>query len=131
MHVRGTNHSMLAAILLGLSLTYWLAIFIATHLPLGPALPGSPRGLDKLVHGAAFAGLAIVLSATGAIWLRSSGRLYAAVFGVAAVYGAFDELTQMLVPRRTADFRDWAADLFGAALGIAVFAVSRHLVQRK
>ena len=52
----------------------------------------------------------------------------ATVICVAAMYGAFDELTQLLVPRRTADLRDWAADVVGATLGVAAFLIGWRLV---
>ena len=125
MEARGANRSKLAAILLGLCLTYWLAIFVTTHLPFSPIRAGWPKWLDKVEHGCAFAGLAIVLSAAGAIWIRDPWRLGVAVFGLAAIYGALDELTQMLVPPRTADIRDWAADITGATFGLSVFALWR------
>lgn len=132
MDAHGANRSKSAAILLGLCLTYWLAIFIATHipltltLPLKPMLAGWPKGLDKVEHCVAFAGLAILLSAAGTSWIRSPWQLYAAVFGLAAIYGVFDELTQILVPTRSADVRDWAADVTGAAIGVSVFALCHY-----
>ena len=120
-----TNRSALAAVLVSLCLTYWLGIFTATHIPLKP-LPGGRsrwKSLDKAEHFSAYAGLTVLLCATGAMWVKASPRLFGGVFGLVAVYGAFDELTQLLVPSRSADLRDWVADLAGAGAGILVFAM--------
>jgi hypothetical protein len=129
---RGATRRAPAAILLGVCLIYWSGIFLATHVPLRP-LPGGGQGrsLDKVGHAAAFAGLAVILCATGAMWIRVPVRLYAGVFGAIAAYGALDELTQLFVPGRSADFRDWSADLAGAAFGILVFALARAAWARR
>jgi VanZ family protein len=108
---------------------YWLATFVATHVPAPPA-----SSFDKVGHLVAFAGLAVLLCAASATWQRPSWGLYAGLLGIIAAYAAGDELTQMLVPQRTADVRDWIADMLGAVLGIAAFslgwAIVRQLSQR-
>jgi VanZ family protein len=42
------------------------------------------------------------------------------MFGIAAL-GAIDEWHQLAVPGRSADVRDWLADVIGALLGIVVW----------
>ena len=96
---------------------YWAALFYGTHtkIPAG-MLPGNT---DKLIHFGAYAGLGILL-----MTLRASRGAYswysvAARWCVLACYGAFDELTQLLV-NRNADMEDWLADVFGAAIGLGL-----------
>lgn len=91
-----------------------------------PFLPPELWGLDKLLHLAEYAGLGALVA-----WaLRLGGRSPARVLGLAllagSLYGASDELHQRLVPERTADARDWAADTAGAALGAAAVAFLRR-----
>jgi len=118
-----SNRRVLAAALAGLCLIYWIIIFTATHIPLKPLPGGQSKWFDKVEHCSAYAGLTVLLCAVGATWVFGPARLYGSVFGTVALYGAFDELTQVFVPGRSADLRDWAADLVGAGAGIVVFAI--------
>ena len=96
---------------------YWGALFYGTHTKLPPGfLPGHS---DKIVHFASYAGLAALLISLRATrgtfpWFSVIGR-----WMVLALYGAFDELTQLLV-NRSADFYDWCADVVGSAVGLAI-----------
>ena len=94
---------------------YWSALFVGTHMPTVPA--GVAEISDKLLHYLAFGGLACLLAmdqhARSGISWRRSGQIWVAV----AVYAAADELLQIPVGR-TADIRDWIADVFGAACGL-------------
>jgi VanZ family protein len=47
-----------------------------------------------------------------------------------AVYGAFDELTQIPVGRH-ADVADWFADVAGSVIGLALFAMVRSIFARR
>jgi VanZ family protein len=101
---------------------YWLALAVGTHLP--PTLAGMPGDFtDKLVHAAAFAVLAWLLAMA---WQNSAGRLNGRHLQFAwlavVLYGAADELTQLLVGR-SATMGDWLADAVGAALGLVIFSV--------
>lgn len=95
---------------------YWAALFYGTHTKLPPGiLPGNS---DKIVHFVSYGGLGALLislrATRGAFpWTSVVGRW---IF--LALYGAFDELTQMLV-NRSADFYDWCADVAGSAAGLA------------
>lgn len=96
---------------------YWLSMFLGTH------IHRVPQGLagygDKTLHLCAYGGLAVLLLA----WRISRGpvafRTVAVFWLLIAGYGAFDELTQLLVGRQC-EFADWIADLSGAALGLVV-----------
>jgi VanZ family protein len=106
---------------------YWLVMFVGTHVPLSRTQTNDPYSLDKLLHAAAFAGLAVLLAAVGWACGFRSWKLYASVLAVLAIYGIFDEASQALVRRREADLFDWFADLAGTLLGIAAFALGRSL----
>jgi VanZ family protein len=91
-------------------------IFIGSSLP-ARMLPRSPiLSRDKLLHAAEYAAL-------GALACRAAlGRMragWAVLVGVltASVFGASDELHQLLVPGRQCDVFDWIADTAGGAVG--------------
>ena len=114
----------------GVLVFYWLALLIATHVPLAKSQnPG--RSWDKLGHLVAFAALSVLLCSAGAMLWRPSWRLYGGVFMVVAAYGAMDEFSQRFSPGRSADFRDWIADVLGAGIGILCFAVIHHFAARR
>lgn len=115
-----------AALVILLAVAYWALIFVLTHLP-GMA-PKGGGWLDKFQHAGAFGGLAFLLCAAWTIFRPPGLLMAAAVIGIAATYGALDELTQMLVPRRSADVRDWIADVVGATLGVMMFLIGWRLV---
>jgi VanZ family protein len=97
--------------------TYWLALFIMTH------LPGDPVGYrvtmkDKAGHGLAFALLAVLLAWVVLLAKRRFGPIEAMAVGVTlSLYAAFDELTQPIVGRRC-DIYDWLSDVGGIVVGI-------------
>jgi VanZ family protein len=115
---------------------YWLTIFAATHLPLRTvrlkhvrylgSLVLDSQFLDKVAHAGAFAGLAFLLTWLGRAAGGRGWKLFAGVFGLAAAYGALDELTQALVRDRTPDVQDWLADMAGTGLGMIGFVVVRR-----
>jgi VanZ family protein len=109
---------------------YWLALAVGTHLP--PTFPGLPGdNTDKLVHAAAFAGLAWLLATA---WQNSTGRLNRRHLRFAwlaiAAFAAADEVTQRLVDR-DASASDWLADAAGAAGGLAVFWAWQRVAERR
>jgi VanZ family protein len=111
----------MAAIVLCL---YWLAIFAGTHLP---RLPRSlPPIDDKLAHFGAYFVLTTLMCHTA----KSARRIrrFGVIGIVAMTYGAIDELTQTLVPGRTCDVWDYACDVSGIWIAIALYvgAKSAH-----
>ncbi len=120
---------------------YWLLMFVGTHLP-RIEIPGGSAivSLDKVLHFAGYLGLTLLLSW---IFLKRGPASPPAALGLAAAaillcvgsYGAFDEVTQLLVGR-SCEWLDWLADLGGAitALLIALAVVlwrSRTLATRR
>jgi len=109
------------------AILYAVLIFALSSLPRPPPfVPPALLSLDKLLHLAEYA----VLGALVARALRAGGwpaaRVFAGTLLVGSLYGAGDELHQALVPERSADVRDWAADTAGTALGAAAVAFLRR-----
>lgn len=108
------------------TIVYWIALFAATHVP-AFRLPPVPV-TDKTGHFVAYALLAIGL--TLALRLGGPPRPDAEikVIAILLAYGAFDELTQILV-NRSCEMADWYADAAGAATGalLAWFAIQATL----
>jgi VanZ family protein len=95
------------------------AAFVTTHLP-PPKLHLPPNIGDKVMHCAGYAALGILtIWRTGDMLGKNKLRLLVISFAGLAVYGIFDEATQPIFGR-TFEWLDWAADLIGAAMGIAV-----------
>jgi VanZ family protein len=106
---------------------FWLALFIATHVPTSPDLL-PPDGGDKLAHFGAYLVLAMLLAtawelAGGVLMRRHLIFAWFAVLG----YAAFDEVTQTLVGR-DCEFWDWLADASGAAIGLFLFVQLRRII---
>lgn len=99
-------------------IVYWLILLTATTIPVD-SVPSFGVG-DKLKHFGAYFILASLLYFTLLFQQKSSYlRTYAAIFTVviAVTYGALDEIHQMFVPGRFAEFLDWAADFAGSLCG--------------
>lgn len=103
---------------------YWVAIFVATHLP-GSSLP--PLGSDKAYHLMAFFGLSILLNWVMAQKLDSSRTRIIAVLAITITYAIFDEWSQQFVPNRSPDATDALADACGAALGVIAFGLAARI----
>jgi VanZ family protein len=125
--LRATYHGIRVAVI---ALTiYWIALTAATHAPVTVLhqVQEITRWNDKLLHFAAFAGLAFLLA-----WAiptnpqrRSLNVVVAAFVGVS--YAAIDELTQIPVGR-TADWADFSADLSGILAGLIVYVAMREIL---
>jgi VanZ family protein len=123
----------LRLLLVGGVVVYWALLFVGTHLPGDPSLrpTQSLPHIDKVVHAAAFAGLAILLLAGLTGWWRPGVGLGVTVILLLATYAGLDELTQGLVRHREPDLRDWVADVLGVLVGTAVFFKAWPLVTRR
>ena len=100
---------------------YWLILFTATSLPL-QRLP-SVGFNDKINHFIAYFILAVFVNLT-LIYQRKSRFLFKkaplVTIIIGLLYGAFDELHQILVPGRFAETLDWMADGLGTIVGVLV-----------
>ncbi len=108
----------------GLLACYWLLMFVGSHVKLSESSTVF-RVRDKVLHFAAYAGLALLAVVYQHFRKRGVGWVdLAAVWGITAAYGVFDEITQIPVGR-TCDPLDWLADAAGAAAGLMAFLVLR------
>ena len=90
--------------------------------------PDLPSGIgDKGGHALLYSGLAaLFVRALAGGSLQPFGALTAcAAVAFSTLYGVTDEVHQMFVPERTADFADLAADALGAAAAV----LALHAVQ--
>ena len=104
----------------------WAAVIVVgTSVP-GPDLPQGPEGSDKVLHLLAYGVLGgLVLRAAMVEWPRARRvATMVASLGAIAAFAALDELHQRLVPGRSADPRDWLADVVGAAVAILLTAAA-------
>ncbi len=98
---------------------YWLLLFAATSIPSG-ALAASKNINDKFSHFTGYFILSFLLTLVlhFSSRIRTSGwKLVGIVVMIVSCYGIVDELHQMLIPGRFAEFFDWVADMTGAAAG--------------
>lgn len=117
------RRSVVAALVL-----YWLLMFTATHVPRIPR-ELEPGFSDKWQHYVAYAGLGFLLAACWSLRRRLTWGAGLALLAIAAVYGAFDEITQPLFGR-DAELLDWRSDVIGAATGLVLFAIVVRVTTR-
>ncbi len=80
----------------------------------GSDVPAAPPGVDKMVHGLLFAGLAL----SG----RWAGVRRGALAGLLVAYAAVSEVVQGLAPLdRSGSVADWLADVAGLLVGLLVW----------
>ncbi len=103
---------------------YWIALAISTHYP-RVSIPKAPQS-DKLIHAAAFGGLAF-------LWWRALRIRDARSAPLAAIvlcsYAAIDEYAQRFVGRDS-DMVDWLADMLGIAVVLTIAEVCRRCRSR-
>ena len=112
---------------------YCLGMVLATHLPdidaYAPDRVRQLRYFDKVVHLSLYLGWALlwawVLSARGTGIGR---RALVLLFAGGALWGMLDEMTQVFV-RRQPDIGDWACDLLGLALALAIIVLHSRRVR--
>ncbi len=100
---------------------YWIVLFVATSIP-GEELPSLDIS-DKMIHVAAYFILAVLLNFTLLLQNKypyAKLRAYYLTIIIGVVYGALDELHQMFIPGRFAEFLDWIANVVGVLLGVFV-----------
>jgi VanZ family protein len=110
----------------GALVCFWLAMFVGTHIPKVPDILDDVS--DKTMHFLSYGGLAFLLALATASWQKMSLARFPALLAVLALYGALDELSQIPV-HRDASVGDWAADIGGSCVGLAVFVIVRALAR--
>jgi VanZ family protein len=98
---------------------YWLTIFILTSLP-SELMPKVSVG-DKLEHFLAFLALGFLIYLNifyqYKITFKNLSPLLFSII-IISFYGALNELSQLLIPGRSAEILDWIADFFGGVVGV-------------
>jgi VanZ family protein len=119
----------LSHVLLAMLVAYWLLLVVLRHVPhLPDSVTAAASMGDKAAHFLAYSGLAFLFASAAACHRRLTCLNYLFLFVVAAGYGAVDELTQMVVPHRQADWLDWLADLGGIAFGLLLHCVIIRMI---
>jgi len=98
---------------------YWIILFGATTLP-AASMP-SFGVVDKVNHLSAYFILAILLFLTLLFQQKipfAKNRVAAYAFIICSLYGMLDEVHQIFIPGRSAEFLDFLADACGALLGV-------------
>jgi VanZ family protein len=106
---------------------YWIALFVATHVPV-PQMSNLPPNSDKGMHFAAYAGLAFLLMMRISASRSLTWKHYAFALVVTSSYGVIDELIQKALVYRSCDLYDMMADWTGSVMGLAAFAITRFLL---
>ena len=104
-------------------IVYWIILFVATSIP-AQSVPSFGVG-DKLNHFLAYLILALLLYPTLSFQEKSKFAKCNAVLltiSIILLYGVLDELHQMLIPGRSAEFLDWIADAVGAVCGVLIIS---------
>lgn len=98
----------------------WAAfILVLTSVP-NPSIP-DVRGGDKLVHFSLYAIFALL--ALRGVRARPAPRwAWLWVLVGISLFGAIDELHQLVIPGRSAEVADWLADTAGDAAGVLLGA---------
>lgn len=108
-----------------LTLVYWGILFTLTHIPVAH-IPETVTS-DKLLHFMAYLVLAVMVGAQLFVTRRWNQYSISVAVLVLILFGGFDELTQMLVGR-SAEWKDWGADLIGIFTGMAFMTVCVRLL---
>ena len=90
-------------------------LFYGTHTKVPDGL--LPGNSDKFIHFWAYAGLAILFMSLRVTQGAYTWLSVLIAWFILAFYGAFDELSQLLV-NRSAEIFDWIFDVTGAATGL-------------
>jgi len=100
---------------------YWIVLFILTSLPSTMAI--SVDVSDKIEHFGAYGLLSVLLYLNlyfqeKIVVINKFPATFTVLF--ASIYGLLDELHQLLVPGRSAEFLDWLADFSGSLIAVII-----------
>ena len=104
---------------------YWIIILIGTTIP-ADAFVDVVELSDKVEHFIAYFGLAVLLGLNLYFqekWKKISLYYIVATLVICLTYGVLDELHQLFVPNRMAEFWDWVADSLGTITGLFVTSI--------
>jgi VanZ family protein len=110
-------------------LIYWMALFMGTHLP-ASAVADTGIG-DKSMHFLGYMGLSFLFACAVTARYRPRWDTYLWMAIILLCYGAMDELSQIPIPCRHADFFDWLANAQGIAVGLVVQRLALWLYENR
>ena len=129
-----TSHRRLAVLTdVAPAVVYAGVLFYFGLIRLGKLPEVGPVPTDKLLHGLAFGGLALLLMRSLRFFQPAAPYRTLVLFGVAvaSLLGALLEVCQSFVAYRSAEFMDWVADTVGALLIVASLSALRSLARRR
>ncbi len=100
----------------------WAGLYAALIVALS-SIPGKSfpdvrwLSYDKLIHLGEYAIFSILVCRAAASFRLEGRFLLGIAIILAGLFGALDELYQLLIPGRDSSFADWLADQVGAVLG--------------
>lgn len=112
---------------------YWIILLTATSVP-SDKLPKEIFEVgDKLLHFGAYLVLSVLLCLTlifqkKFVLLKKYPYYFTILFG--SLYGALDELHQMFIPGRSAEFADWVADTLGTIGGVLIVYFVKKITEK-
>ncbi len=104
---------------------YWIVLFIATSLPSTHFVDVFEIS-DKIKHFGAYFILSALLGLNLHFqekWKSIVPHFLSYTFILCTIYGLLDEIHQIFVPNRSAEFLDWVADVLGTLLGVIVVKI--------
>jgi len=105
-------------------LIWFSIIFVLTSIP-SPTIPLNVKNADKWIHFFAYLPLGfLVIRAFTEIKLKYTF----VAFSICLFAAACDELHQLGIQGRNADFLDFSADAGGAIAGILIYLMVAHLI---
>ena len=114
------------------ALAYMALIFALSSMRISAPMIQDVPFQDKGIHFIEYLVLGFVCAyATRRTWpgRRPSRTILLGAF-LAAAWGFSDELHQAFVPMRSADYRDFIADVLGSGAGAILYAVGERIVPR-
>jgi VanZ family protein len=108
-----------------------IAILVVGSLPMAP--PGAEKFSDKTLHAIGFGIFAGLAARAGrALYPRApQSKVLFVGFAASALFGGALELWQALLPYRSAEFLDFAADALGALIAVLLTAGLWQLARAK
>jgi len=96
-------------------IAFWLPLAICTWMALGSGLPSSaPKVGDITLHLFAFTYLTVALR------IAHAKLLIVLVIALMLAYGGLIEIVQGYLPPRQSEWKDFAVDVLGVALGLVL-----------
>jgi len=114
------------------AIVYMGLIFSVSSISAVKPRVGSFRLFDKIAHAVEFTGLGLFLTMAFRGSLAEARRVLTPLFAIAIGFaiGVLDEIYQLTVPGRAAEFLDWVGDAVGVLIGTGLGALHARLVSR-